>query len=87
MDTMPKPRFPNLYREKTRHGKMVWYVRIGHGPRVRLTREYASPEFMTQYRMALEGETLQLGQRGKKFPKNSLACLLIDTKKVLHGHH
>jgi integrase len=76
MDKMPKPRFPNLYREKTRHGKMVWYVRIGHGPRIRLTQEYASPEFMTQYCKALEGETPQLGQRGIKFPKSSLAWLI-----------
>ena len=29
--TMPRPRPPHLHREITRHGKAVWYVRIGKG--------------------------------------------------------
>ena len=33
---MPRPRPPHLQREITRHGKAVWYVRVGHGPRVRI---------------------------------------------------
>ena len=29
---MPRPRPPHLQREITRHGKTVWYVRVGRGP-------------------------------------------------------
>lgn len=52
---MPKPRPPHLHREETRHGAHVWYVRRGHGPRIRLKADYDTPEFWTQYRAALEG--------------------------------
>ena len=51
---MPKPRPPHLHREQTRHGAHVWYVRKGHGPRIRLKGEYGSTEFWTEYRAALE---------------------------------
>lgn len=53
MDDMPKPRLPHLRREKTRHGKMVWYVRQGDGPRVRLKAEFGTPEFQDEYLAAL----------------------------------
>lgn len=56
---MPKPKPPYLLREKTRHGKMVWYVRApddkGRGKRIRLTAPFDSKEFMVQYKDALEG--------------------------------
>ncbi|MGE5770711.1 MAG: tyrosine-type recombinase/integrase [Hyphomicrobiales bacterium] len=52
---MPKPRPPHLHREQTRHGAHVWYVRKGHGPRIRLKAEYGSAEFWAHYRAALEG--------------------------------
>jgi integrase len=52
---MPKPRPPHLHREETRHGVIVWYVRKGHGPRIRLRAEYGSEEFWAEYRAALEG--------------------------------
>ncbi len=52
---MPRPRPPHLYPERTRHGKLVWNVRKGHGPRTRLRSEYNSPEFWEEYRAALAG--------------------------------
>jgi integrase len=52
---MPKPRPPHLHREETRHGRVTWYVRRGHGPRIRLRAEYGCSDFWTQYRAALEG--------------------------------
>lgn len=52
---MPKPRPPHLHREKTRHGKYVWFVRKGHGPRIRLRAEYDTPGFWAEYRAAIEG--------------------------------
>ena len=36
IDGMPRPRPPTLHRETNRHGKVVWYVRNGHGPRIRI---------------------------------------------------
>jgi integrase len=69
---MPKPRLPHLYREKTRHGALVWYVRKRHGPRIRLKAEYDSAEFWTEYRVALEG-----APKSSKAPKpNTLAWAL-----------
>jgi hypothetical protein len=52
---MPRPRPPHLQREITRHGKAVWYVRVDHGPRVRIRAEYGTAEFDTEYRAALSG--------------------------------
>jgi hypothetical protein len=56
IDDMPRPRPPYLHREKTRHGKWVWYVRIGKGPRIRIAAEYGTPEFDAEYRAAINGE-------------------------------
>src|SRR4051794_15085335 len=55
---MPKPRPPHLLREETRHGTVTWYVRKGHGQRIRLKAEYGSAEFWAQYRAAIEGTPL-----------------------------
>jgi hypothetical protein len=46
--SMPRPRPPHLHRQVTRHGKTVWYVRVGKGPRVRIRGEFGSPEFGSQ---------------------------------------
>jgi integrase len=53
---MPRPRPPHLHREKTRHGRTVWYARVGgssRGPRVRLQAEYGTAEFWSEYQAAL----------------------------------
>lgn len=50
---MTKPRPPYLLRETTRHGKIVWYFRVGSGRRTRIKGEYGSPEFQDSYRQAL----------------------------------
>jgi len=52
---MPRPRPPHLHREETRHGAVAWYVRKGHGSRIRIKTEYGSVEFWSEYRAALEG--------------------------------
>lgn len=51
-----RPRPPHLQREITRHGKAVWYVRVGGGQRHRLRAEYGTPEFDAEYRAALTGK-------------------------------
>src|SRR5262249_21244099 len=53
MEAMPHPRPPHLHRQVTRHGKAVWYVRIGKGPRVRIRAAVGSPEFDAQYQTAI----------------------------------
>lgn len=53
---MPRQRPPNLLRELTRHGKAVWYVRAGKGPRIRLRAEYGTEEFKAEYQAAMAGE-------------------------------
>lgn len=55
---MPKPRPPHLHRQKTRHGTFVWYVRRGHGTRIRVRAQYDSEAFWAEYRAALEGRRL-----------------------------
>ena len=52
---MPRPRPRHLQREITRHGRAVWYVRMDHGPRVRIQAEYGTPEFDAEYRAAVAG--------------------------------
>jgi integrase len=56
---MPRPRPPHLHREVTRHGKTVWYVRLGNGPRVRIRAEFGSPEFKAEYQAAITGKPRQ----------------------------
>jgi integrase len=53
---MPRPRPPHLHRERSRHGKIVWYVRVGKGPRVRLRAAFGTPEFEAEYKAAVAGE-------------------------------
>jgi integrase len=63
---MPRPRPPNLHREKTRHGTMVWYVRVGKGPRIRIKAIYGTPEFEAAYRAAINGESPQPAGKAAK---------------------
>lgn len=54
--TMPRPRFPYLYPEKTRHGKTVWYFRRDKSsPRIRINDVYGTTEFLAAYHAALNG--------------------------------
>lgn len=53
---MPRPRPPHLIREVSRHGKVTWVVRVGHGPRTRLRAAYGTPEFEAEYHAAIRGE-------------------------------
>jgi integrase len=55
--TMPRPRPPHLQRETNRHGKTVWYVRVGKGPRTRVPA-YGVPGFDEAYQAAITGEPM-----------------------------
>ena len=50
---MPKKRDPYIETFFTRHGKRIWYFRVGQGKRTRLPDTYGSPEFREAYRSAL----------------------------------
>ncbi|WP_336288612.1 tyrosine-type recombinase/integrase [Bartonella sp. CB60] len=50
---MSKPRPPHLVKQVTKHGKIVWYVRIGHGSRRRVHGTYGTQEFIDSYKRAL----------------------------------
>ena len=53
---MPHPRLPHLHREMTRHGRVVWYARVGgssRGPRIRLRADYGTAELWAEYESAL----------------------------------
>jgi integrase len=58
MAHMPRPRPPFLHRETTRHGKVVWFVRIGKGPRTRIRAEYGTADFDAAYKAAIDGEAV-----------------------------
>ena len=73
---MPKPRLPYLQHERTRHGLMIWTVRVGHGPRTRLRAPYGSAEFMREYRTAVENPTIN--RRGRRGPDEDTFAWLWD---------
>jgi hypothetical protein len=56
IEAMPRPRPPHLHREVTRHGKAVWYVRVGRGKRIRIKAEFGAPDFDTEYQAAVTGQ-------------------------------
>jgi integrase len=71
---MPHPRPPHLLKQITRHGKIVWYVRIGKGRRIRLRSTYGSEEFQAEYDAAIRGE--EPAKRGK--PVSGTLAWLVD---------
>jgi integrase len=66
---------PYLLREKTRHGKVVWYFRKENGPRIRIRGDYGTKEFMAEYQAALSGAAIAQPVR-KKLTTDSLAWLV-----------
>jgi integrase len=56
MSAMPRPRPQYLQRQVTRHGKVVWYVRVGRGPKIRIKGAYGSDEFNAAYHAAVSGD-------------------------------
>ena len=68
MSDMPRPR--HLH-----HGRMVWYVHVGKGPRIRILGEYGSPEFMAAYEAAVAGNPMTVpGTRPKAARVSTIRC-------------
>lgn len=55
IEAVPRPRLPHLQHERTRHGRMVWYVRVGKGQRIRLRATFGTKEFKAEYDAAVTG--------------------------------
>jgi len=70
---MPHKLPPFVSRERTRHGKIVFYFRRLHGPRIRLP-SLGTPEFDGAYRAALAGEVPRATRNKAKI--NSLEWLI-----------
>jgi integrase len=80
-DGMPRPRPPYLWRHRTQHGTIVWYVcRYRGAKRIRIKGEYGSPEFMAAYQAAIAGNAPET-PRGKS-QAGSLAWLIEQYRKV-----
>lgn len=71
---MPRPRPPFLLRESTRHGKAVWYVRKGDGPRIRIRGEFGTDAFQKAYKAAVDG-VIALPEAAPKVRTGSLQWL------------
>lgn len=63
MADMPRTRRPHLYNEPHK-GSTRWYVRKGHGKRIRIRAEYGTEAFDKEYAAALAGAPMQ-----RKSPK------------------
>ncbi|EJF84657.1 hypothetical protein MCU_00235 [Bartonella elizabethae Re6043vi] len=85
---MPKPRPPHLVKEITRHGRIIWYVRIGHGPRRRVHGTYGTQEFVDNYKRALaelQGLILPKSKTGR-LTEGSFAWLLKQYFNSVNWH-
>jgi len=50
---MPRPRPPHLQRQVTRHARVVWYVRLGKGSRIRIKAAFGTSGFDAEYQAAI----------------------------------
>jgi integrase len=55
-----------LLGEMTRHGREVWYYRVGHEPRIRIRGEFGSPAFIEAFKAAKWGVRPSQPMRDKK---------------------
>jgi integrase len=76
MDTMPRPRPPHLHRQVNRHGKTVWYVRIGKGSRIRIRSTFGTPEFDSEYQAAVAGLPARRTPKDDRTSVGTLAWLV-----------
>jgi hypothetical protein len=82
MDPMPRKLEAHVYREKTRHGRPVWYFRRGKGARIRLPDEYGGPEFEEAYQAALAGTVVS---RVRPSAKPNTLRWLVDRYRLSSG--
>lgn len=68
---LSKKRYQWVVREKSRHGKMIWYFRRGKGERVRLPDPaiVGATAFNQAYREASVGQKIGVPRPGRHLPK------------------
>jgi integrase len=76
MQAMPRPRPPHLHRQVTQHGKTVWYVRAGKGPRIRLRAAFGTTEFDVEYQAAIAGLPARKTTKDDRTSTGTLAWLV-----------
>jgi integrase len=76
MDGMPRPRPPHLHRQVSRHGKTVWYVRVGKGPRIRIRSAFGTPELDSEYQTAIAGLPARQTPKDDRTSLGTLAWLV-----------
>lgn len=79
MDAMPRKLPKHVRRQRTRHGRVVFYFRRGDGPRIRLP-EPSDPSFAEAYAAALAGEARAASER--KAASGSLAWLVAQYRQT-----
>jgi len=73
---MPRKLPPYVEANRTRHGKVLLYFRIGKGPRIRLPDDPNSEEFAEAYRAALAGNYTAPAQKASKIVPGSIASVI-----------
>lgn len=63
---MPKPEYPYVHSQLTRHGKRVYYYRRGRGPRIRLPDDPGTARFKVAYMEAANGDAMPRPRRAAK---------------------
>jgi integrase len=79
MNAMPRRLPPFVLRERTRHGKAVYYFRRGKGPRTRLP-DLGAPDFEEAYQAALAGRA----RHRERETGGTLAWLIVRYKQSAH---
>lgn len=77
---MPRTMPPHLYHERTRHGKVIFYVRKAKGPRIRIRGEFGSDHFAASYRAAIFGDPIPPMAEGDSIKSR------IETSPKKSGH-
>jgi integrase len=79
MNAMPRRLPPFVLRERTRHGRYVYYFRRGKGPRTRLP-DLGAPDFEEAYQAALAGRA----RHREREQGGTLAWLIVRYKQSAH---
>ena len=74
---------PNVTRERNRHGTVVYYYRVGKGPRVRLP-DYGTDEFTEAYQAALKGQPVSHVHGSRSAVVGTLRWLVTEYKQSTH---
>lgn len=81
---MPKPALPFLHRHVTRHGKVVFYVKLSsrqRGRGIRINGLYRGEQFMQEYHAAVHGTPIAAAPIIGKDGKGSVSWLINLYKK------